>query len=304
MTLTPTSAPAGAPAPAASPAASPAPSAVVVGSDGSACALEAVGWATAEAARRGATLRIVRAAPHLRAATPAGAPDVRAARRLTATAYTRARHTDPSVVTTTEVVPDAPVTALLRAAEDAQLLVLGISTTGAVDELVLAPVAQRVVAGSPCPVVVVPRRGPGVDPDRPLVAVLGLGAPEDDEPVATAAAGAAARWGRPLTVLHAGGERPGWTADPDGWSTRYPHVDASHAPLSGVSGRRVLAAAGPTPLLLLTAGHGGLLHRPLDGLHRWLLRHGTSPVELVPPAREPARRPAAEPPDRPLADGP
>ncbi|WP_051683546.1 universal stress protein [Blastococcus sp. URHD0036] len=171
-TPTPTSAPAGGPD-----ARPPLPSAVVVGSDGGACALEAVRWATTEAARRGVPLRIVHAAPHLRAAAPRGTPDLRAARRLTGTAYTVARHTDPSVVVTTEVVVDPPVTALLRAAEDAHLLVLGIATTGATDELVLAPVAQRVAAGSPCAVAVVPRQRSTPDPDRPLVAVLGLGSP-------------------------------------------------------------------------------------------------------------------------------
>jgi nucleotide-binding universal stress UspA family protein len=288
-TPTATSAPAGVPD-----ARPPTPSAVVVGSDGGACALEAVRWATTEAARRGVPLRIVHAAPHLRAAAPRGTPDLRTARRLTGTAYTLARHTDPSVVVTTEVVVDPPVTALLRAAEDAHLLVLGIATTGAADELVLAPVAQRVAAGSPCPVAVVPRRGASLDPDRPLVAVLGLGEPGDDEPVATAAAEAAVRMQRPLTVLHTADGRPGWSSDPDGWTERHPTADVSHAPLSGVSGARLIMAACPTPLLLLTAGHGGLLHRPVDFLHRWLLRHCTSPMELLPPAaREAVPRMAA-----------
>ena len=36
-------------------------------------------------------------------------------------------------------------------------------------------------------------------------------------------------------------------------------------------------------LLSMSAGHGGLLHRPMDGLHRWLLRHCTSPMAFVPP---------------------
>ncbi|WP_409332525.1 universal stress protein [Trujillonella humicola] len=290
MTLT-TPSPAGAPAVAGAQA----PPAVVAGSDGSPCALEAVRWATAEAARRGAPLRIVQAAPHLRAAAPAGVPDLRAARRLTGAAYTLARHTDPAVVTTTEVVPDAPVPTLLRAAEDAQLVVLGISTTGVIDELVLAPVAQRVVARSPRPVVVVPRPRPAPEPDLPLVAVLGLGEPADDEPVATDAAAAAVRLARPLTVLHAGVDRPGWTADPDAWATRFPDLDTRHAPLPGITGSRLVAAACPTPLLVLTAGHGGLLHRPLDGLHRWLLRHCTSPMQLVPaPSRPPERTPREE----------
>jgi nucleotide-binding universal stress UspA family protein len=261
----------------------PPPTTVVVGSDGGACALEAVRWATTEAARRGAPLRIVHAAPHLRAAS-GGAP-LPTARRLTGTAYTLARRTDRGVAVSTAVVSDDPVTALLQAAEDAALVVLGVATTGAADELVLAPVAQRVAARSPRPVVVVPRRRTPLPPERPLVAVLGLGEPADDEPVALAAAESARRSEQRLLVLHAGpGDRPGWTADPGAWTDRFPDVDASHGTLPGISGSRLIAASCPTPLLLLTAGHGGLLHRPLDGLHRWLLRHCTSPMALLPPA--------------------
>jgi hypothetical protein len=35
---------------------------------------------------------------------------------------------------------------------------------------------------------------------------------------------------------------------------------------------------------VLSAGQGSMLHRSLDGQHRWLLRHCTSPMALVPPA--------------------
>ncbi|MBB3083382.1 universal stress protein [Geodermatophilus sabuli] len=248
---------------------------VVVGADGSECGLRAVRWAAEEAARRGAPLRIVHAG--------AIAPDVPRDRGATAQAYTVARHTEPSVATSTEVVTDAPVTALLRAAEDAQLLVLGISTTGAADEMVLASVAQKVAARSPRPVVVVPRQRASTLGSRPHVAVLGLGDPGDDEPVARFAAEEALRTGRPLTVLHT---RPGddadWTADAAAWAERFPDLRVSHQPLPHVTGGRVLTAACPTPLLTMSAGHGGLLHRSMDGLHRWLLRHCTSPMALVP----------------------
>jgi hypothetical protein len=85
-------------------------------------------------------------------------------------------------------------------------------------------------------------------------------------------------------VLHAGEGRPGWTADPAAWAERHPDVDTTHAPLPGITGNKLVLAACPTPLLVLTAGHHGLLHRPLDGLHRWLMRHCPSPRLLLPPA--------------------
>jgi hypothetical protein len=38
---------------------------------------------------------------------------------------------------------------------------------------------------------------------------------------------------------------------------------------------------------VISAGHGTLLHRSLDGPHRWLLRHCTSPMALVPAVHRP-----------------
>jgi hypothetical protein len=201
----------------------------------------------------------------------------------------------------TEVVPGDPVSALVRAAEDAQLLVLGISTTGAADEMVLASVAQKVAARSPRPVVVVPRQRASTGGSRPHIAVLGLGDRGDDEPVATFAAEEALRAGRPLTVLHT---RPDdsadWTAEADAWAERFPDLRVSHQPLPHVTGGRVLTAACPTPLLAMSTGHAGLLHRPLDGLHRWLLRHCTSPMALVPSVH---RRTGREPQEQIIAVG-
>ncbi len=264
----------------------PQPPPVVVGADGSECGLRAVRWAAEEAVRRDAPLRIVHATPHLGRRGVAGspAPELPRARGATAQAYTVARHTAPSVRVSTEVVPGEPVSALLRSAEDAQLVVLGIATTGAADEMVLASVAQKVAARSPRPVVVVPRSRPGGTGSRPHVAVLGLGEPEDDGPVADFAAEEALRAGRPLLVLHTRADDGGqWGADSPRWAERWPALRATHVPVPGPTGGRVLAAACPTPLMALSAGHGGLLHRPLDGLHRWLLRHCTSPMAFVPP---------------------
>jgi nucleotide-binding universal stress UspA family protein len=264
---------------------------VVVGVDGSECALRAVRWAAREAALRGAPLRIVHAASYLGKRGVAGAPppELARARQITAQAFTVARHTEHDLRASTEVVPGDPVGTLLRAATASQLVVLGSSTTGAADELVLAPVGARLAARSPQPVIVVPRQRSGTPVGRPVVAVLGIGDPEDDEAVAEFAITAARRAGVSLTVLQtrpAGRtEAATWTDVPSEWSRREPDLEVHRTELPRASAGDLLSAACPAPLLVLSAGHGHLLHRTLDGPHRWLLRHCTSPMALVPPAQ-------------------
>jgi nucleotide-binding universal stress UspA family protein len=262
---------------------------VVVGVDGTDSALGAVRWAAQEAARRDAPLRIVHAAPYLtrRATTGVTSPELAAARKITAQAYTVARHTEAGVRTSTEIVPADPAPTLLRAAAAGQLVVLGSSTTGAADEWVLASVLVRVVAHSPEPVIVVPRQRSSSPTPRPVAAVLGVGDPEDDERVVTFAAAAAERAGTALAVLQtraARGPAPaGWLQDPQEWERRFPGLEVRRTDLPAPSASQVLGATCPSPLVVLSAGHGTLLHRALDGPHRWLLRHCTSPMALVPP---------------------
>jgi nucleotide-binding universal stress UspA family protein len=271
----------------------PAPHArdVVVGVDGSECALRAVRWAAREAALRGAPLRIVHAASYLGKNGVAGAPrpELARARQITAQAFTVARHTEHDLQASTEIVPGDPVGTLLHAATTSQLVVLGSSTTGAADELVLAPVGARLAARSPQPVIVVPRQRTGTPVGRPVVAVLGIGDPEDDEAVAEFAATAARRAGVALTVLQtrpAGRtEAASWTDVPSEWTRREPDLEVHRTELPRASAGDLLSAACPAPLLVLSAGHGHLLHRTVDGPHRWLLRHCTSPLALVPPVQ-------------------
>jgi nucleotide-binding universal stress UspA family protein len=274
--------------------------AVVVGVDGSEVGLAAVRWAAQEAERRRAPLRILHAAPYVsrRAAGEPPPPELARARRITAAAYTVALHTARGVDTSTDVVPDEPARTLLLAASDSQLVVLGSSATGAADELVLAPVAHRVAAHSPQPVVVVPRRR-GPDPgDRPLVAVLGVGDPEDDEAVAAFAAEEAARFGLALTVLQTRSAKHAvegaWVDDVGEWNRRYPDLRVERREAPSAKGSDLLGATCPTPLLIMSAGHGSLLHRTLDSAHRWLMRHCTSPMALVPPANRTELQPREE----------
>ena len=273
----------------------PPAAAVVVGVDGGGCALAAVRWAAEEAARRGAPLRIVHAASYLgRRVEPGTAPpELRRARRITAQAYTRAKHAAAGVQAATEVVPGEPGRVLVEAAATAQLVVLGIATTGAVDELVAAPVAQRVAARSRTPVVVVPRpRGP-VPADRPVVAILGLGDPDDDEPVVQWAADQARRSGTSLAVLVPRTRRAG-TREPVDWSARHPDLEVSVREVPGADPRELLRAVCPAPVVVVGAGHGSFLHRLLDGKHRFLLRHCTSPLAMIPPVHRPEDEPHEE----------
>jgi hypothetical protein len=153
------------------------------------------------------------------------------------------------------------------------------------------------VARSPLPVVVVPRPR-GAAADRAVAAVLGLGDPEDDDRVAEFAAQAAQRADTPLTVLQIRGTRApapgGWTAEQSEWEQRFPGLEVHRSELPGATAAQVLTATCPAPLLVLSAGHGSLLHRELDGPHRWLLRHCTSPMALLPPVHRPENDPREE----------
>jgi nucleotide-binding universal stress UspA family protein len=272
---------------------------VVVGVDGSECGLRAVRWAAHEAARRNAPLRILHAAGYLSRRSAGGpSPELNRARHIAGQAYTVARQAERDVRASTEVVPGDPVGILLRAAAASQLVVLGSSTTGAADELVLAPVTARLAARSPQPVVVVPRRRSGVPTGRPVTAVLGMGDPEDDEAVAAFAAAAARREGVALSVLRTRSPGPTrtrtWADDPEEWSRHEPGLDIRHADLPRASAGDLLSASCPASLLVLSAGHGDLLHRHLDGPHRWLLRHCTSPMALIPPVHRRELEPREE----------
>jgi hypothetical protein len=204
-------------------------------------------------------------------------------------AYTVARRAQPGVRASTEVVPDEPVDVLLRAASGGQLMVLGSSATGAADEMVLATVATRVASRSPAPVVVVPRRRGQLEAGRPVVAILGVGDRADDEAVASFAAGAAQREGLPLSLLQTRSPQQNvaasWVDDDDAWAERFPDLQLTRSDLPSARANQVLGAASPSPLMVMSAGHGTLLHRSMDGPHRWLMRHCTSPMALVPSVR-------------------
>ncbi|WP_306189701.1 universal stress protein [Streptomyces sp. MK5] len=134
---------------------------VLAGVDGSERSLAAAGWAAREAASRGLPLRLLHASPPLPdPAVPAPAADrlrhlgERTLQRVAADLGDRC----PDVEVLCEQTDDDPAAALLAAARDAGLLVVGTRGTGGFDGLAVGRVALRVAAAAPCPVVLVPEQ--------------------------------------------------------------------------------------------------------------------------------------------------
>jgi len=157
---------------------------VVAGVDGSEGSLHALDWAVDAAAGRGAVLRLVYAMGLPLVTAPLGGP-IRtapsqevsdAAATLLGQALRRVQAAAPSLRAVTEVSRAEAHHALLRAAEDADLVVVGSRGLGGVRSILLGSVAQRIAAQAPCPVVVVPPptgREPAARRGRVVVGVDG-----------------------------------------------------------------------------------------------------------------------------------
>lgn len=136
---------------------------VLVGIDGTDASARAAEWAARRAAGRGAVLCLVHAFrwPVHRQLDPHTAPDVtgreaerRWARDVLVEAAGRCREAGARDVRA-EVVDGDPVDVLMSRAEEADLVVVGHSATGAAAKLLLGSTAAALVRSSPRPVVVV-----------------------------------------------------------------------------------------------------------------------------------------------------
>ncbi|NBM19919.1 universal stress protein [Streptomyces sp. GC420] len=131
---------------------------LVAGIDGSSESFAAAHWAAREALRRGTSLRLVHAwewHPHPAASVPADSTQRHWARHTLRQVEDSVRAAYPELHITEEQVPDPPVSALLTAAEQADLLVLGSRGLSGVAGFLVGSVSQRVTAKSPRPVVLV-----------------------------------------------------------------------------------------------------------------------------------------------------
>ncbi|GGN48389.1 universal stress protein [Streptomyces albiflavescens] len=133
---------------------------LVVGVDGSEPSLRAVDWATDEAGLRGLPLRLVYASLWERyegtsLAQGLDRPSEQVmAEDIVDAAARRAHRRDAEVKVSTDVLPEEPVSALLRESRSATVMVLGARGRSAIAELLLGSVGLAVAARAHCPVIV------------------------------------------------------------------------------------------------------------------------------------------------------
>jgi nucleotide-binding universal stress UspA family protein len=283
---------------------------VAVGLDGSPESLAAADWAAREALLRDLPLRLLHAsgrqqAVHVSAALGAPVPPAELrqeySERLLDEARTHLARRRPGLRVESEELTGQPVSALLRAAEDSELLVLGSRGLGRVAGFLIGSFSQAVLARSERPVVVV---RPGASGAEAGEIVLGLDLERPDDEVIAHAFAAASRGGAPLRVVH------GWTVPPylyggdlmpevrddiaaraprepsevlRPWREKYPAVEVIPQAVVGGAGSHLVEASGDAALVVV----GRRIRRAAVGTHigpvvQALLHHATAPVAVVP----------------------
>ncbi|MEU1273732.1 universal stress protein [Streptomyces sp. NPDC005799] len=284
---------------------------VIVGVDGSAESLAAASWAAREAERRGRGLRLLHAwewSPPTGRERPDGAVQRHLARRALRQAEEYVRETSPGTRLTDEQVEGPAVAALLRAAGQADLLVLGSRGLSGFTGFLVGSVALGVVARATRPVVLVRAGERAEDEHMPASdgslstrtrcrdVVLGVDA-DDPAEAAIAFAFEQARLRRArLRAVHAGPARAAvdgpWDAvDREGlltdvlrpWREKYPGVEVAETVLPGRAQPVLIRAARPASLLVV--GHR-VAQRPLGPVTgpvtHAVIHHVGCPVAVVP----------------------
>ncbi|MER6784164.1 universal stress protein [Streptomyces sp. NPDC000658] len=300
--------------------------AIIVGLDGSPESQAAADWAAREATQREAQLRIVHAGdalgslyvPYMGVPAPGAIEAQRDwSARLLSEAQARLAEDHPGLRITTQQAETEAVPALLTAAKDAELLVLGSRGLGTVTGFLVGSVALAVVARSERPVVLVRAgehaqnehvpdaagAGSGVTPYRDVV--LGLDLAEPDDAVVEFAFETARRRAAGLRVVH--GWNPatvyGYGAALDSglsadlaeetrhglrdvlrpWEDKFPGVEVRAQAVVGSAGRHLVHASRDASLVVVGRKKSHTLVAGRIGpIAHAVLHHASAPVAVVP----------------------
>lgn len=302
---------------------------MVVAVDHAGTAVDALDWATAEAATRRCPLRIVHAFrppmsdPYGVASPTDNLVTARAtAEMLLRTAADRAHSVASDVDVSTRVLTGTPSHALLGEADDVRLLVLGSRARHGLRGLLTRSVSIRVAAQASCPVVII--KPPQADPPgwSPPRIVVGVDGAESSSALGFAFQAARQR-DLPLFAVRAWApDRP---ADLEGicgrttraevqarrtaeralahWRSVFPDVPVHTTLVRGDPASALINQSHRAALLVVgTRGRGHLTGAVLGSVSQAVLQHGHGPVAVVHDAPTPATQAAADPAGRPERD--
>ncbi|WP_326784036.1 universal stress protein [Streptomyces sp. NBC_00151] len=297
---------------------------VAAGIDGSPESLAAAHWAAREALRRGTALRLVHAwrwQPLPVPSVPDGVSRRSWAENLLTGVSDGLRAAHPGLRVLDRSVAEAPVPALLAAADEAALLVLGSRGLSGVTGYLLGSISQRVVSRSPVPVVLV-RAGvgtcdehfaapDGISPDEiPQVpyrdVLLGLDTDRPCEELIAFAFDAARLRGAALHVLHAFSAPRSSATDPlvrvsgpellaehenavvatlRPWCEKFPEVPVAESVVNGrAAGELVRASAGAALIVVGRRERETRFGTYLGPVAHAVLHHAGCSVAVVPHA--------------------
>lgn len=290
---------------------------IVVGYDGSEVSRNAVAWAAREAALHGRELVVAHALAQWLHDMPETAPNAHVgrwgraeAKRLVDEAADVARREGVDVSVSTRVLPGDARPALLNAAANASMLVVGGRGEGGFIGLLLGSVAHGVAGRSPVPVVVV--QGRAGKPSGELI--VGVDGSPASGPALEAAFTEAAVRGASLRAVYCW-QPVAWTSlEAMPYSTastgtigrdalgdqdsarqavseavadvafRHPDVKVTEQVVEGhpVQGLTTAAAEGADLLIVGRSGSGGFTEVLLGSVSRGVLHHAPCPVMIVP----------------------
>ncbi|MDL5199428.1 universal stress protein [Streptomyces sp. ALI-76-A] len=285
---------------------------ITAGVDGTEESRAALAWAAREAARRKLALRVVHAwryQPH--EVIEAANPDVQAgwAREAVGEAARTVTERHPELEVSTDVVQGPEAEALVAAAADAEMLVLGSRGHGRVVGFLVGSVGQQVIVEAARPVVLV-RAGdePAAEAAGREIVVGQQGDPQDSADAlrfafeTAAARGATVRavraWTLPplfayspgsLKLLdEAGGlepyEKKALAAALEPWRDRFPEVPVVEHVEMGSAGQVLLSVAGQAQLMVVgRRARRTAVGARIGSVAHGVLHHAGCPVAVVPP---------------------
>ncbi|GAA3168253.1 MULTISPECIES: universal stress protein [Nonomuraea] len=263
---------------------------ILVGVDGSQAGLAAVAWAAREAALRDVPLLVAHAMPRWAYETGCGPyAEVGAwlregGRSVLEAAEERAGREQPKIAVDTTFLPDDPRTALIAAADAAELLVVGNHGVGGFRGMLLGSVAYGVAGHAPCDVVVV-REPPLPQPEEIVAGVDG--SPASYGVLEFAFKEARLRAAR-LRVVHARLTHPGPSGPEETprhtgpVAERYPDVALVEESVHGHPVDVLLQAASRAALLVAGShGHRAFAGMVLGSVTHELLHRAPCPLAVV-----------------------